>query len=70
MRNFRERRAAQPSERRGRSHDGPGFTGLEGDFEEERRRAAATEHENTASYEHDPHNADVVLGPIEGLTHP
>ncbi|MCU1443030.1 MAG: hypothetical protein JWQ59_1180 [Cryobacterium sp.] len=33
--------------------DNTGFTGLEGDFEAERRRAASATHEKIAPYAHD-----------------
>jgi hypothetical protein len=60
-------------EPKARPEHGPraeGFTGLEGDFEEERRRAAAAEDGDVAPYEQDTVTRPTLPGSIEGLTHP
>lgn len=57
---------AQPGP--GRSLDRGGYPGLEGDFESERRRAAAAEHDHLEPYEQ---GENPVLPPTApGLTHP
>lgn len=53
-----------------RSLDRGGYPGLEGDFESERRRAAAADHDTIEPYEHGE-GANPVLPVTEpGLTHP
>ncbi|HSP76795.1 MAG TPA: hypothetical protein VLO31_11360 [Cryobacterium sp.] len=47
-----------------------GFTGLEGDFESERRRAAEAAHEQTQPYEDDSLDKPVFPDSTSGLTHP
>ena len=47
-----------------------GFTGLEGDFEAERRRAAEASHERTEPYEDDSVDKPVFPDSTSGLTHP
>jgi len=47
-----------------------GFSGLEGDFEEERRRAANAAAEPTEPYEQDTVTRPTLPGTTEGLTHP
>ena len=47
-----------------------GFTGLEGDFEAERRRAAEASHEQTEPYEDDSLDKPVFPDAASGLTHP
>lgn len=46
-----------------------GFTGLEGDFEAERRRAAEAAHEPAASYEGEE-DKPALPGSAAGWTHP
>ena len=50
--------------------DVDGFSGLEGDFEEERRRAANAAGGPTAPYEQDTVTRPTLPGSAEGLTHP
>jgi len=47
-----------------------GFTGLEGDFEAERRRAADATNEQIEPYEQDEIDKPTLPGPSSGLTHP
>lgn len=47
-----------------------GFTGLEGDFEAERRRAAAASDESIEPYEQDQIDKPNLPGSSSGLTHP
>ena len=47
-----------------------GFTGLEGDFEAERRRAAEAAHEQTEPYEDDSLDKPVFPDSTSGMTHP
>jgi hypothetical protein len=54
----------------GRSPDRGGYPGLEGDFEFERRRAAAASHEPVEPYEHDEGSAPVLPVSAPGQTHP
>jgi len=61
-------RGSKAQESRGAS--GEGFSGLEGDFEEERRRAASAEAEPTEPYEQDTLTRPTLPGTTEGLTHP
>ena len=62
-------RAAR-KERRQREAQIGGFTGLEGDFEAERRRAAEAAHEQTEPYEDDSLDKPVFPDSTSGLTHP
>ncbi|MGO4784508.1 hypothetical protein [Cryobacterium sp. W22_MBD10_FK3] len=54
----------------GRSLDRGGFPGLEGDFESERRRAAAADHDRIEPYEHGEGEIPVLPATAPGLTHP
>jgi hypothetical protein len=67
----RERPARRtPAERAAdRARDG-GYSGLEGDFESERRRAAMASHENIEPYEHGEADPPVLPSTTAGLTHP
>jgi len=47
-----------------------GFTGLEGDFEAERRRAADAADEQIEPYEQDQIDKPTLPGSSSGLTHP
>lgn len=47
-----------------------GFSGLEGDFEEERRRDASAQAEPSEPYEQDTVTRPTLPGTAEGLTHP
>ncbi len=47
-----------------------GFTGLEGDFEAERRRAADASDERIEPYEQDGMDRPNLPGSSSGLTHP
>lgn len=53
-----------------RSLDRGGYPGLEGDFESERRRAAAAEHDRIEPYEHGEGEIPVLPSTEPGLTHP
>ncbi|ASD22905.1 hypothetical protein RCH12_001457 [Cryobacterium sp. MP_3.1] len=53
-----------------RSLDRGGYPGLEGDFESERRRAAAADHDTIEPYEHDEGAVAVLPVTEPGLTHP
>ncbi|MDY7541220.1 MULTISPECIES: hypothetical protein [unclassified Cryobacterium] len=50
--------------------DVEGFSGLEGDFEEERRRATNAAGRPTEPYEQDTVTRPTLPGTAEGLTHP
>lgn len=52
-----------------RESRGDGFSGLEGDFEEERRRAASAERDPEPS-EHDRVTRPTLPGSATGVTHP
>ncbi|TFC60598.1 hypothetical protein E3O62_07920 [Cryobacterium sp. TMT2-15-1] len=62
-------RAARNSRRKSEAQIG-GFTGLEGDFEAERRRATEAAHENTGPHEDDSFDKSVFPDSTSGLTHP
>ena len=53
-----------------RSLDRGGYPGLEGDFESERRRAAAAHHDTIEPYEHGEGESPVLPVTEPGLTHP
>jgi len=53
-----------------RSLDRGGYPGLEGDFESERRRAAAAAHDRIEPYEHGEGEIPVLPATEPGLTHP
>ena len=63
--------ASKPSRQHAqkRGAEGFGFTGLEGDFEAERRRAAAAAHEPAESYEGEE-DKPALPGTSAGWTHP
>ena len=52
-----------------RARDG-GYAGLEGDFDSERRRAAAASHEDIEPYERGEDAPPVLPSTTPGLTHP
>ncbi|TFC46384.1 hypothetical protein E3T37_06920 [Cryobacterium sp. TMT2-10] len=60
----------QRKEKTKREPEPGGFTGLEGDFEAERRRAAAAAHEPTQAYENDSLDKPVFPDSTSGLTYP
>lgn len=68
----RERPARPVKADRGadRSLDRGGYPGLEGDFESERRRALAANHDAFEPYEHGEGTAAVLPATAPGLTHP
>lgn len=53
-----------------RSLDRGGYPGLEGDFESERRRAAAAGNDHIEPYEHGEGEIPVLPATAPGLTHP
>ena len=61
---------ARGNKTRGARAAGEGFDGLEGDFEEERRRALGAVNEPTEPYEQDTLTRPTLPGTAEGLTHP
>ena len=65
-------RAARKVRRRGGKSEPQigGFTGLEGDFEAERRRAAAAADEQIEPYEDDSLDKPAFPDATSGLTHP
>jgi hypothetical protein len=65
----RDRKATGTRKAEKRGAESVGFTGLEGDFEAERRRAAAAAHEPAAPYEGEL-DKPVLPGKTSGLTHP
>ena len=68
----KKRGQARAAHKESRKHDTQigGFTGLEGDFESERRRAAEAAHEQTQPYEDDSLDKPVFPDSASGLTHP
>lgn len=66
----RPERPAKSESASGRSLDRGGYPGLEGDFESERRRAAAAENDRIEPYEHGEGEIPVLPATAPGLTHP
>lgn len=70
---FGIRQGQTPGARKERKKRAPqlgGFTGLEGDFEAERRRAAEAAEEPTTPYEDDSTDKPRFPESSSGLTHP
>jgi hypothetical protein len=63
-------RAGRKARKQDREQGLGGFTGLEGDFEAERRRAAAATAEHIEPYEDDSLDRPVFPEARTGLTHP
>ncbi|TFC04714.1 hypothetical protein E3O42_04200 [Cryobacterium adonitolivorans] len=66
----RRERPARANRGADRSFDRGGYPGLEGDFESERRRAAAADHHTLEPYEHGEGELAVLPVTEPGLTHP
>lgn len=69
-RKSRRERPPKTADGSDRSLDRGGFTGLEGDFEFERRRAAEASHDTIEPYEHGEDDAPSLPPTAPGLTHP
>lgn len=66
----RDRKTSGPKHAANRDAASVGFTGLEGDFEAERRRAAAVSNDPVEPYEQGEDEKPVLPGKTAGLTHP